>query len=161
MVLYLTCSTRISQSPTDLFVNTCKKKWRNAQNPQFQRWRITVLVFQLVCSAAQNGIYLLLGRKSTVISQKTIPLFKKKKNTVLCQCSFSKRLSKRTVLVTATLCHHPEIFKERGFFRTTVSGHPPRRNPQTSLHLRVILVCAQSVLLEKHMARQVISKINK
>lgn len=63
--------------------------------------------------------------------------------------------------MTATLCHHPEIFKECGFFRTVVSGHPPLINRWTSPHLCVILVCTQSVLLEKHMARQVISKINK
>lgn len=55
----------------------------------------------------------LLSSKS--ISQKTIP-FKKINNTAFCQCSFSKGLNKQTVLATPTLCHHPEILKERGFF---------------------------------------------
>lgn len=52
---------------------------------------------------------------SKSISQKTIPL-EKINNAAFCQRSFSKGLNKWTVLVTPSLCHHPKLLKECGFF---------------------------------------------
>lgn len=59
--------------------------------------------------------------------------------------------------MTATLRHHPKIFKECGFPRTMAAEIPPWTPP----HLCVTVVCAQSVLLQKHLAREVISQTSK